>query len=560
MSNSEEPVVDAAATTPKQSPPAAEVPHTDPVTAGVRPSSPELQGSPSADLPTGGAETMVGSPKEDVRAAEPTSDTSLPAEPTSAAASPSPDTAAQKRPAPPAAAALDTFKRPLAAAPKRKRFRKTVLDEDNFIRELEGIVERDFFPDMRRLRAQNDYLSAAQSGDTVRLHELRQRYGSEVPRRPDTAASWSTDPVGTPSHFDTPRPGDTPGSSAASEAGLEDDPAKPLSLNQYLATHTSEDDESFSDMMSEARRRHRVRHPWFYEAEAAHNDRQEKLLELELPSVEEQAGGGQRPGQVATWKYTSENDLMYVPRGLALTAAEKIERAKHGQEIRTENTRFQVTPFNEGQQREVLNRVAQTQSRRKGGKIDVDGREHVEPTRRGLVRTPSPAPGVDQSPLMTWGQIDGTPFRLDGGDTPAAASAPATPSFRILEASKREKLAHELAERASSRHRDKKARALETARRQAQAVSPALSDRLAGMSPAARRLAKVGRTTDKALRASYTPSPARRAARSTPATPTPAGVRLTPASTPTGLSGKASITDDLLQLPTRPRAADFFTS
>ena len=36
----------------------------------------------------------------------------------------------------------------------------------------------------------------------------------------------------------------------------------------------------------------------------------------------------------------------------------------------------------------------------------------------GFMATPSPAPGVDESPLMTWGEIEGTPFRLDGGDTP----------------------------------------------------------------------------------------------------------------------------------------------
>ncbi|XP_037078274.1 splicing factor ESS-2 homolog, partial [Pollicipes pollicipes] len=387
---------------------------------------------------------------------------------------------------------VDGFKRPLAAAPRRKRFRKTVLDEDNYIRELEGIVERDYFPDLKRLRAQDEYLAAVQCGDAPRQQELRARYGSGA--RPDTAQSWSTEAPAVP---ETPTPG-----GAVDRA--EDEPAQPLSLNQYLATHTSEDNESFGEMMAEASRRHRVRHPWLYAAEAAHNDRQAALLSLDVPSLEEQADGGPRPGQVATWRYRSENDLMYAPRGLALTAEDKIERSRLRQEIDVANTRFKSTPFNEAEQRAEVGRAAQVQARRRlGGKVDVDGREVVEPAGRQLLRTPSPAPGVAESPLMTWGQIDGSPFRLDGGATPVAAP-PASP-FRIVAASRREQLALALAERASSRHRDKKGRALEAARRHVASPSAAALDRLASLSPAARRLARAGRSADRALRASYTP-------------------------------------------------------
>ena len=58
--------------------------------------------------------------------------------------------------------------------------------------------------------------------------------------------------------------------------------------------------------------------------------------------------------------------------------------------------------------------------------------------------TPTINPGVDASPLMTWGEIDGAPLRLDA--TPAIAS---TPSFRMPEPPKREKIAHGLVQRAS---------------------------------------------------------------------------------------------------------------
>jgi len=62
--------------------------------------------------------------------------------------------------------------------------------------------------------------------------------------------------------------------------------------------------------------------------------------------------------------------------------------------------------------------------------------------------------------MMTWGEIEGTPFRLDGSDTPLRNSAGQGPQFRIPEVPKRDKLALELAEKASKSHRMKKVQAL----------------------------------------------------------------------------------------------------
>ena len=103
------------------------------------------------------------------------------------------------------------------------------------------------------------------------------------------------------------------------------------------------------------------------------------------------------------------------------------------------------------------------------------------------------------------------------------------------------------------------------------------SERLNSMSPAAQRLAtmKLGvrRTTDKVLQASYTPSPVHslpgdktpdsltpRSTRSNSGLSTPGSS--TPGSrTPKGKregSNSASLTDNLLQLPKRKKASDFF--
>lgn len=72
-----------------------------------------------------------------------------------------------------------------------------------------------------------------------------------------------------------------------------------------------------------------------------------------------------------------------------------------------------------------------------------------------------------ESPLITWGEIEGTPFRLDGSDTPYISSS--GPSFRIAEIPKREQIALALADKASEAYRDKKQKAIEAARSQLQA-------------------------------------------------------------------------------------------
>ena len=64
---------------------------------------------------------------------------------------------------------------------------------------------------------------------------------------------------------------------------------------------------------------------------------------------------------------------------------------------------------------------------------------------------------MDASPLMTWGELEGTPMRLDA--TPSSNA----PSFKIPEPSRREVLAHSLAEKASKQHREKRRKAFAAA-------------------------------------------------------------------------------------------------
>ena len=58
------------------------------------------------------------------------------------------------------------------------------------------------------------------------------------------------------------------------------------------------------------------------------------------------------------------------------------------------------------------------------GRVGIDGKELTRPETPSvngfklMNMTPTPALGVDDSPLMTWGQAESTPYMLGGCETP----------------------------------------------------------------------------------------------------------------------------------------------
>lgn len=122
--------------------------------------------------------------------------------------------------------------------------------------------------------------------------------------------------------------------------------------------------------------------------------------------------------------------------GAKFTPKEIIEKTAKKREIVHENTRFHLNPFNSEKNKEILQQVASEKAHANQGKIGHDGKEILTgQTPRvngyGFVKTPSPAPGMgDESPLMTWGEIEGTPFRLDGTDNTPLPKTPG-PTFKV---------------------------------------------------------------------------------------------------------------------------------
>lgn len=175
-----------------------------------------------------------------------------------------------------------------------------------------------------------------------------------------------------------------------------------LSLDKFLAKNTSEDNASFEKIMEESKLRIREKYAWLFEAEENCENEQEK--KLALPSCEEQVkiALDDKPYNLDSWTYKSRNALMYVPKGVELSAKELIERnAKKEREIKHENTRFTHDPFDSASCKQSLSEAASEHAnmKRQVGKIGADGAlEAVNATPKvkgyGFVATPSPAPGT----------------------------------------------------------------------------------------------------------------------------------------------------------------------
>lgn len=440
---------------------------------------------------------------------------------------------------------------------------RNILQEEQYIQNLEKIIQRDFFPDVSKLQAQKDYLEAEELGDLERMREIAIKYGTAMAKyTPRTYV-----PYVTPSAFATPDARATSPSTShtkprtsedGGKGGVKGEEGELPSLDRFLAKNTSEDNASFEQIMALAEDKEKLRNSWLYEAEEEFKKRHEE--NLALPSSEQQALECTKAG-VETWEYKARNALMYYPEGVKDDTVFKKPR-----EVLYKNTRFDVDPFCKALNKSQIQQAAALNAQFKLGKVGPDGKEllpHESPKVNGygFEGTPSPAPGVSESPLMTWGEIESTPFRLDGSETPIIERSHG-PSFKIPEPGRRERLGLKMANEVAAKNRAKKQEALRKVTENLASLTPrGLSP--AALSPALQRLVNrsSSKYTDKALRASYTPSPSHRGL----GAKTPHGGTATPSGTPTPGKTKtpmthdpASITDNLLQLPKRRKASDFF--
>lgn len=55
---------------------------------------------------------------------------------------------------------------------------------NSILQELGKIIQKDFFPDLEKLKAQNEYLDAMERNDMIKLREIYAKYSGNRPSEP----------------------------------------------------------------------------------------------------------------------------------------------------------------------------------------------------------------------------------------------------------------------------------------------------------------------------------------------------------------------------------------
>ncbi|KAL2938690.1 Splicing factor ESS-2-like protein [Bienertia sinuspersici] len=344
--------------------------------------------------------------------------------------------------------------------PKPPQKSPAVLDEDSYVAAIEKIIERDFFPDIPKLRDRLDWLEAVRTRDPVQIRDaqlkiLERRRGSN----PDEGKTR------------------TPGSTFFKNS------VTPLNLIEPLLEKEENEVKGVEDV-----KRDRITDGY------GTSDQPTSTLE--------------------GWKYCAKNLLMYHPadRGEAPLTEEELAQRLKGltKEVDRYNTRFHGKmsdsgPKDEDEVEVLYSAVAGgtpvmiDRNRDMTKKYDLEDLRktpnmfYVESEKKAdngysFVKTPSPAPGSEDTPLDIGGSGDGSHFKI-----------PSVPT--------RDLKAHSLS-REAARKLKERSRMYRKPPMPSPIRSGSASPSVRTLSPAAQKfvrkaMAKSTSTVDESLRASY---------------------------------------------------------
>ncbi|KAI8140675.1 nuclear protein DGCR14 [Fennellomyces sp. T-0311] len=318
-----------------------------------------------------------------------------------------------------------------------------VLDEDTYTEALSSIIERDFFPHLSKLKAQQNYLQAQQSGtlaDLEKASKALHRLERTPSARRNTEAR-STVRSTTRSTTESDKTSNTPLNYYNQDAvDLDDRVNLDLSLDQFQTLYTSEDNASFTEVLEKTNAKRREKYKWLLDKEAAPMITGEERKMIEYAT------------SPAVWKYTAKNALMYIPEGTGQSYLNEVESRAPAKAIEYSNTQFAIPQVpSRSKIATPQNGAAQTPWKdlcgigEDGESIDTDVNSNYRGYRL-VDSTPTLTPSRAGTPLMTWGSIEGTPMLISGSDTPGRR-------FSLPKVSKREELGMKLSEKASRAHR-----------------------------------------------------------------------------------------------------------
>ena len=178
-----------------------------------------------------------------------------------------------------------------SSVPSRSLNRQAVLDEDEYTEALSHIIARDFFPSLVHLDATNGYLDALRTQDPELINSTVRRL--EELSTPRTA------------RYPYQTPGKTPYGAGPSDTPLRTPRDQPplkrpryntdLSLDNFQAQYTSEDNASFTQILDDENRKRRERWSWAWEAQKRVEEQRGRMIEgRERLLLEAPAGTGVR--------------------------------------------------------------------------------------------------------------------------------------------------------------------------------------------------------------------------------------------------------------------------
>ncbi|KER33900.1 hypothetical protein T265_00342 [Opisthorchis viverrini] len=325
---------------------------------------------------------------------------------------------------------------------------QSIREEEEYMQHLDKIIQRDYFPDLAGTQESG---TGIVNSDTSVPDTWRENESRNPEKGLFSFLSYSNIQI------------------------LLADPTA-VTLDKYLANNTTEDDASFVELIEETEKKQRIKLSSFFPSLEAPSD----LVTNEPKPLALPDGAHFQVGPRLT--LTGNNAVHFNPDGVAQTQDEFLDHLARERKIVPANTRFK-RPLSVTMAKRTLSKQMLLQ------RIGLDGKE-LNPALgtpqvggfKFMDTSPSPAlSALGASPLMTWGQLDSTPARLDDGSaTPSVMSG--VPAFHIPSPSKREQLAHKLADKASrQRTRDRN----EAVKRVHSGIS---SPSLSLLSPAARRL------------------------------------------------------------------------
>lgn len=259
----------------------------------------------------------------------------------------------------------DTSLMPPPPPAKKIRRPKQVLDEDTYTETLSQIIARDFFPGLLETETKQEYLDALESKDAAWISSASRRlHHVMTPGRRMTPSQTRAKPFisgdQTPSQYG----GDTPVSVALTTTTTT--PAQPclktnMSLSKFQATYTSEDNESFYNLVDKQNQKRADKYAWLWRGNKLPSKQMLKQKEVEdrLSLTRSLVDDGykrdrlaikdkdDRPARPDTWNAEPRNNLMFGPDGVGdevLTVSQKAEESSRmaPKSISYENTRMPV--------------------------------------------------------------------------------------------------------------------------------------------------------------------------------------------------------------------------